>query len=81
MPTAPQPAFAHGARPPVTQSAFTGFANIAGLPAISIPAGAEEDGLPVAIQLVGPENSETALIALARRLGAGLGGPVPSPYM
>lgn len=81
MPTAPQPAFAHGARPPVTQSAFTGFANIAGLPAISIPAGAEEDGLPVAVQLVGPENSETALIALARRLGAGLGGPVPSPYM
>lgn len=81
MPTAPQPAFAHGTRPPVTQSAFTGFANIAGLPAISIPAGLDEGGMPVAVQLVGPENSEAALIALARRLDAGLDGHVPSPLM
>lgn len=81
LPTAPQVAFAHRARPPATQSAFTAFANIAGLPAISIPAGLDEDRLPVAIQLVGPEGSEAALIALARRLDAALGGIVPSPLM
>lgn len=81
MPTAPQAAFPHSERPPVTQSAFTAFANIAGLPAISIPAGIDDQGLPVAIQLVGPEYSEAALIAFARHLDAGLAGHVPSPLI
>ena len=81
MPTTPQAAFPHSSRPPVTQSAFTAFANIAGLPAISIPAGVDEDGLPVAVQLVGPEHSEAALIALAHTLDTGLNGFTPSPYM
>lgn len=81
MPTAPQAAFAHTNRPPATQSAFTAFANIAGLPAISIPAGLDDQGLPVAVQLVGPEHSESALVTLARRLDAGLAGYVPSPLM
>lgn len=81
MPTAPQAAFAHSARPPANQSAFTAFANIAGFPAISIPAGLDGAGLPVAVQLVGPENSEAALIALARKIDAGLAGFVPSPLM
>lgn len=81
MPTAPQAAFPHGGRPPVTQSAFTGLANIAGLPAISLPAGLDGHGLPVSVQLVGPERGEAALIALARRLDAGLAGYTPSPLM
>ncbi|WP_380875752.1 amidohydrolase [Sphingomonas sp. DBB INV C78] len=81
MPTAPQAAFMHSTRPPATQSAFTAFANIAGLPAVSIPAGLDANGLPVAVQLVGPENSEAALIALARRIDAGLAGFVPSPLI
>lgn len=81
MPTTPQAAFVHTNRPPATQSAFTAFANIAGLPAISIPAGLDDQGLPVAVQLVGPEHSEAALIALAKRLDAGLAGYVPSPLM
>lgn len=81
MPTAPQAAFPHSKRPPVTQSAFTAFANIAGLPAISVPAGVDENGLPVAVQLVGPAHSEVALIALARTLDAELNGFTPSPYL
>ncbi|WP_052757501.1 amidase [Sphingobium chungbukense] len=81
MPTAPQAAFRHNSRPPVTQSAFTAFANIAGLPAISIPAGLNADGMPVAVQLVGPPHGEAALFALARKLDAGLAGFVPSPLI
>lgn len=81
MPTAPQAAFRHNTRPPANQSAFTSFANIAGLPAISIPAGLDENDLPVAVQLVGPPHSEAALIALAKRLDAGLAGFVPSPLI
>jgi aspartyl-tRNA(Asn)/glutamyl-tRNA(Gln) amidotransferase subunit A len=77
MPTTPQAAFAHTPRPPVTQAAFTALANIAGLPALSIPAGLDTNGLPVAVQLVGPPGSEAALIELGRALDAHLRGYVP----
>lgn len=81
MPTAPQAAFAHSKRPPATQSAFTAFANIAGLPAISLPAGLDANVMPVAVQLVGPENSDAALLVLAQRLDAALSGYAPSPLI
>ncbi len=68
MPTAPQVAFAHGTRAPSNQADFTCLANVAGLPAISLPAGWSEDGLPVGVQLVGPAGSERSLIALARQI-------------
>jgi aspartyl-tRNA(Asn)/glutamyl-tRNA(Gln) amidotransferase subunit A len=76
MPTAPQAAFAHGTAPPHNQADFTGLANIAGLPALAIPAGRDGDGLPVGVQLVGPAGSEMRLIALARQLEPVLGGAV-----
>lgn len=81
MPTAPQAAFVHGARPPVTQSGFTSFANIAGLPAITVPAGLDENRMPIAIQLVGGPNSEKALLDLAAKLDDALGGYAPSPLI
>ena len=68
MPTAPQVAFAHGTRAPSNQADFTCLANVAGLPAISLPAGWSEDGLPVGVQLVGPAGTERSLIALARQI-------------
>ena len=68
MPTAPQAAFAHTPRPPANQSDFTCLASVAGLPALAIPAGLDDDALPVGVQLVGPADSEARLFAVARQL-------------
>ncbi|HEX8756465.1 MAG TPA: amidase [Steroidobacteraceae bacterium] len=77
LPTTPQAAFAHTPRPPSSQASFTVLASIAGLPAISLPAGCNADGLPLGVQLVGPGGRELELIALARALDARLSGYVP----
>jgi amidase len=42
--------------------------NIAGLPAIVVPVGLRPDGLPLAVQLVGPPDSELLLLAIAGQL-------------
>lgn len=68
LPTAPQPAFPHSDPAPANQADFTCIASIAGLPAISIPAGWSADGLPVGVQLVGNVGHEAHLFALARAL-------------
>jgi aspartyl-tRNA(Asn)/glutamyl-tRNA(Gln) amidotransferase subunit A len=39
--------------------------SLAGLPAISTPAGFSPDGLPIGLQLTGPAFSEARLVALA----------------
>lgn len=75
-PTTPQAAFVHCDRPPATQASFTALANIAGLPAISVPAGVNGDGLPVAVQAIGWPGSEAALVELARQLETELGGSI-----
>ena len=72
LPTAPQAAFVHGGRAPANQADFTGLANIAGLPAIALPSGWNDAGLPISVQLVGPAGSERRLIALAKRLDGAL---------
>lgn len=47
---------------------FAMLANAAGLPAITLPFGADEAGLPLPLQLLAPLNSEGLLLRLARRL-------------
>jgi len=50
----------------------TCLANLAGLPAVSVPAGAGADGLPVGVQLIGARWADDALLNLAERLMAAL---------
>ena len=40
-------------------------ANHAGIPGISVPAGLDQDGLPIGIQLLGPDFSEGRLFQIA----------------
>ena len=44
------------------------FGNLAGLPALAAPAGLDDDGLPVGVQIVGPRWSETALLEICGAL-------------
>jgi aspartyl-tRNA(Asn)/glutamyl-tRNA(Gln) amidotransferase subunit A len=74
-PTSPTVAFRAGERTAdplrmYLSDVFTAPANLAGLPAISVPAGAAEDGLPAALQLTGPEFSEGKLLRAAAALEA-----------
>jgi len=45
-------------------------ASLAGLPAISVPAGVSESGLPIGVQLIGQRRSDADLLALARSVEA-----------
>jgi amidase len=42
--------------------------NVLGWPAVSVPAGLTEEGLPFGVQLLGPANSEALLLCLAAKL-------------
>jgi len=62
----------NGARVPTfpTYIHNTDPASIAGLPGISLPVGVTADGLPVGLEIDGPEESDRALLAIAARLEA-----------
>jgi aspartyl-tRNA(Asn)/glutamyl-tRNA(Gln) amidotransferase subunit A len=74
-PTSPTAAFELGAKTsdPITMylnDIYTIGANLAGLPAISIPCGFVQDGgrdLPVGLQLVGPHFGESRLLAVSHQ--------------
>src|SRR5467141_3512879 len=68
-PTAPTPAFLFGEKvdDPLAMylnDIFTVTANLAGVPGISVPCGVSSDGLPIGLQLLGPNWSEALLFRL-----------------
>lgn len=72
-PTTPTPAFKIGekAEDPVSMylaDIFTVQAPIAGIPAISVPAGVNSENLPWGIQLMSPKNTDAELLAFAATL-------------
>ena len=55
------------------QGAWLAMANMAGLPALAVPAGCDADGLPTGVQLIARRWNEAGLLAAARALeGAGV---------
>jgi aspartyl-tRNA(Asn)/glutamyl-tRNA(Gln) amidotransferase subunit A len=73
MPVAPTPAFKLGENTadPVQMylaDIMTVPASLAGMPALSVPAGVTNDGLPVGVQLIGSRQTDARLLALAKQL-------------
>ncbi len=86
-PTTPTTAFALGTRTsdPLRMYAadvLTTPASLAGLPAISIPAGHDEAGLPIGIQAVAAVGREDLLFRVAGALERAFGTPaIPTPFI
>ncbi len=55
----------YGSGPYVT---YTAIWNYLGQPAAAVPAGFDDEGLPLAVQIVAPANGETTLLSLAAQL-------------
>jgi aspartyl-tRNA(Asn)/glutamyl-tRNA(Gln) amidotransferase subunit A len=77
-PTTPTTAFRIGAvTDPLEMykaDVFTIPANLAGIPAVSFPAGKDTAGLPIGLQLMGPRWSDADLLSSANVLFTALGG-------
>jgi amidase len=65
--------------PYAEQLFFAGLASLSYLPAIAAPIGLTAEGLPVALQIIGPEGEDPTTIEFARLLAAEIGGFVPPP--
>ncbi|HUO36730.1 MAG TPA: amidase family protein, partial [Mycobacterium sp.] len=88
-PTTPQPpalahAFDHRGTLATDRAMIAGSSlcwpwNVVGWPAVNVPAGFTESGLPVGVQLMGPVNSEPLLVSLAAELEAVSGWATKQP--
>jgi amidase len=59
--------------------AFQPLWNLVGRPAVMVPAGRDEDGLPLAVQVAGRPNDEALLLSLAAQLEQALEWNAPRP--
>lgn len=64
-PTTPQAAFSFDRKPPANQNTYCVLANIAGSPAISVPMGLDERGLPLGLQIMVPRGKDRCTLAIA----------------
>lgn len=74
-PTSPTVAFRQGEKldDPVTMylsDIYTVHANLAGIPAISVPVGTDDEGLPFGLQIMGKPWMESSLLSMTRKIGA-----------
>jgi aspartyl-tRNA(Asn)/glutamyl-tRNA(Gln) amidotransferase subunit A len=70
MPTAPTTAFAFGEKvdDPLEMylsDIYTVSANLAGIPAISVPCGEDPAGLPIGVQVLGRQFDESMILKVA----------------
>lgn len=87
-PTAPTAAYRFGANVNDPLAMYLGdvdtvLANLAGVPAISVPAGAAEDGLPCGVQFLAPALGDARVLRVAGALEAAAGkdfAPVAPAY-
>ena len=94
MPITATPAFPHDQSEPMPartmringversyfgQLFWAGLATASFLPATVAPAGLTPEGLPVGVQIVGPEFADLSTIWLAEQLAGLIGGFVPPP--
>jgi len=85
-PTSPDQAFAIGAKAsdPLAMymnDVFTVPSNLAGVPAVSLPAGLSNDGLPLGLQLIGPPFEEGRVLNVAWHLEQAAGfAATPAPW-
>ncbi|WP_040693673.1 amidase [Nocardiopsis prasina] len=84
-PTTPNRAHPHSGPGEVMSVGFTWLFNLTGHPALSLPAGITEDGLPVGLHLVARHHEDALLLASARdaeqALARALGDGVHAPEM
>jgi amidase len=65
--------------PYAEQLFFAGLASLSYLPATAAPIGLTDEGLPVGLQIIGPEGEDPTTIEFARLLAAEIGGFAPPP--
>jgi amidase len=93
-PAATTPAFAHNQKgerwermvmvngkpqPSTTQMFWAGYSGMANLPSTVVPAGLTDAGLPVGVQIIGPQYGDLTCIALAKLLEKEFLGFQPPP--
>jgi amidase len=73
MPPGTTTAFTHDSTADIGQETQLVFADLAGLPGLAVPAGHDENGLPIGVQIIGPQWSDMALLDIAAAFeGAGI---------